>query len=92
VGFGPPELLAALPRDPVPAGYPRLHYPSDAPPMFFGHYWLTGQPEPQAPNVACLDYSVGRGGDLVAYRWDGEATLETDKFWRVPADPAERSV
>jgi len=92
VGFGPPELLAALPRDPVPADYPRLHYPSDAPPVFFGHYWLTGQPEPQAPDVACLDYSVGRGGDLVAYRWDGEATLETEKFWRVPADPAERSV
>ena len=90
VGFGPPELVTELPREPIPQNYPRLRYPSDAPPVFVGHYWLTGEPVPQAPNVACLDYSVARGGDLVAYRWDGEATLETAKFWREPADARDR--
>lgn len=92
VGFGPPELVAELPREPVPRDYPRLSYPGDAPPVFVGHYWLTGEPVAQAPNVACLDYSVARGGDLVAYRWDGEARLESGKFWREPADPEERSM
>ena len=28
-----------------------------------------------APNVACTDYCVAKGGKLVAYRWDGESVL-----------------
>ncbi|TWU47044.1 metallophosphoesterase [Rubripirellula reticaptiva] len=55
-------------------------YPRDASPVFFGHYWLTGTPSPLASNVACTDYSVAKGGKLVAYRWDGEQTLSADKF------------
>lgn len=55
-------------------------YPSDAPPVFVGHYWLTGTPAPLATNVACTDYSVAKGGKLVAYRWDGEAVLNADKY------------
>ena len=31
-------------------------------------------------NVACLSYSAGNGGPLVAYRFDGEAILKPDKF------------
>ena len=52
----------------------------DQPPVFIGHYWQTGDPEPLAANVACLDYSVGKYGSLVAYRWDGEKELSTEKF------------
>ncbi len=55
-------------------------YPANAPPMFVGHYWLTGTPTPLATNVACTDYSVAKGGKLVAYRWDGEPTLLEEKF------------
>ena len=55
-------------------------YTPDAPPLFVGHYWLTGTPTPLAPNVACTDYSVAKGGKLVAYRWDGESILSADKF------------
>jgi hypothetical protein len=55
-------------------------YPAAAPPVFFGHYWLQGQPRPQASNVACVDYSVARWGRLVAYRWDGETALDAEKF------------
>ena len=44
-------------------------YGKDEPPVFFGHYWLTGKPAPIASNLACLDYSAGKGGQLVAYRW-----------------------
>ncbi len=35
---------------------------------------------PLAPNIACLDYSAGYGGPLVAYRFDGEQVLNPDKF------------
>jgi len=56
-------------------------YSSDAKPVFVGHYWLTGDaPELLATNVACLDYSVAKGGMLTAYRWDGEQTLSNEKF------------
>ena len=50
--------------------------------LFFGHYWLDPKSvkAPLAPNVACLDYSTGYGGPLVAYRFDGEKNLNPDKF------------
>lgn len=64
---------------PVPEDMPS--YSDQEIPCFIGHYWLKGEPEPLSPKVACLDYSVARGGRLVAYRWDGEATLAADKFF-----------
>ncbi|EMI44783.1 diadenosine tetraphosphatase [Rhodopirellula sp. SWK7] len=61
-------------------------YPRDAAPVFVGHYWLTGTPAPLAANVACTDYSVAKGGKLVAYRWDGERELSADKFHWIKTD------
>jgi hypothetical protein len=56
-------------------------YPPDAKPVFFGHYWLLAKrPEVLADNVACLDYSVAKGGFLCAYRWHGEHTLSNENF------------
>jgi hypothetical protein len=50
-------------------------------PVFIGHYWLDGVPTPLAPTIACVDYSVANpGGKLVAYRWDGETTIDASKF------------
>lgn len=51
-----------------------------------GHYWLTGSPTPLAANVACTDYSVAKGGKLVAYRWDGESELSADKFHGIESE------
>lgn len=63
-------------------------YPSDAPPVFVGHYWLRAQrPARLAANVACLDYSVAADGMLCAYRWDGEAELDDQKFVTVQSKP-----
>jgi len=60
-------------------------YPTDAPPVFVGHYWLPDKsPAPLAPNVACLDYSVAKDGMLAAYRYDGEQTLQASRFVTVP--------
>ncbi len=56
-------------------------YPADAPPVLFGHYWFTdNDPKPSTPTTACVDFSAVMGGDLVAYRWDGEQTLDREKF------------
>jgi len=48
--------------------------------VFFGHYWMTGTPKLQTPTAACVDYSAAKDGPLVAYRWDGEPTLDTANF------------
>jgi hypothetical protein len=57
-------------------------YPPDAEPLFIGHYWLPDSDprEPITPNIACLDYSVAKGGRLTAYRWEGERHLNGGKF------------
>lgn len=52
----------------------------DEKPVFFGHYWFKGNPGPLTPHLACLDYSVARGGNLVAYRWNGESNLSETHF------------
>jgi hypothetical protein len=58
-----------------------LPYPEDAKPVFVGHYWLKGpEPELLRRNVACVDWSVAKGGFLCAYRWDGEQTLGARNF------------
>jgi hypothetical protein len=54
---------------------------SDTIPVFFGHYWLDGSvPSILTDYVACLDFSMARGGYLAAYRWQGEKTLCDDHF------------
>lgn len=56
-------------------------YPATAKPVFVGHYWLKAErPALLAANVACLDYSVAKGGYLCAYRWNGEQSLTNDNF------------
>jgi len=57
-----------LPTDPIGDDY---RYSDDIP-VFFGHYWLKGEPEIVAPNAVCLDYSVAQNGKLVAYRMTGD--------------------
>lgn len=36
--------------------------------------------EPLTPLVGCVDYSVAKGGPLVAYRFDGEPELTAANF------------
>lgn len=69
-----------LPDTPIPDSIelPVIH----GKPVFFGHYWMRGTPAPLTPLAACVDYSVAKGGPLVAYRWDGEAHLQAEHFVR----------
>jgi hypothetical protein len=69
-----------LKAESLPPGL-ELGYGEREMPVFFGHYWYEGLPAPEAPNVACLDYSIPRStGKLVAYRWSGEEKLQPDHF------------
>lgn len=56
-------------------------------PTFVGHYWL--DPEELGPltdKLACMDFSVARGGLLAAYRWEpGDQKLSKDRFVTVEA-------
>jgi hypothetical protein len=61
-------------------------YPADAPPVFFGHYWLDDpRPSPLASNVVCLDYSVAKGGFLCGYRRERDLSIESAGFVGVGA-------
>jgi hypothetical protein len=78
--MGPESARTQIPDDEI-AGDHLIEYSHDEPPVFLGHYWMEGEPKPLAPNIACTDYSVAKpGGKLVAYRWDGERNLASDKF------------
>lgn len=85
LAMGPTELRARLPADQGPQPPLEVAYPAAAPPVFVGHYWLSGDPQPLADNVACVDYSVARAtGKLAAYRWQGERRLKKEHFLTVP--------
>ena len=74
----PIESDLPLPDEVIQAAVP---YPENANPVFVGHYWLSGrQPELLRQNIACVDWSVAKGGFLCAYRWDGERELDPEKF------------
>jgi hypothetical protein len=87
IAFVPGETAEQLPGTPVSVSICPGYHASE-PPVFIGHYWLSGQPVPLAANVACLDYSVVRpGGRLVAYRWDSERKLRPDQYVAVDREP-----
>jgi hypothetical protein len=72
-----PAECAALPDLPIPA---RARIAQTDKPVFFGHYWLTGTPSLQSRRAVCVDYSAGKGGPLVAYRFDGEPELSPERL------------
>lgn len=51
-------------------------YRRDDKKVFFGHYWLRGEPSLYKDNICCLDYSIAKEGKLVAYRLNGESILD----------------
>ncbi|WP_058276228.1 metallophosphoesterase [Ruegeria atlantica] len=58
----------------------------DETPVFFGHYWLTGNPVKEAEHAICLDYSAGTDGPLIAYEFhSGDNSVELERIVTVPA-------
>ena len=58
-----------LPDEPLPDDVFATIYPVGDKPVFFGHYWMCGEPELQSANALCLDYSAGTDGPLVTYSY-----------------------
>jgi hypothetical protein len=74
----PIESDLPLSEDVIQSAVP---YPENDKPVFVGHYWLSGsRPALLRGNIACVDWSVAKGGFLCAYRWDGEQELDAVKF------------
>jgi hypothetical protein len=80
---GPPSLIEKIPPDvPLHGQWRTFRYAG--PPVVFGHYWFDGDIKVNPDRrSACVDYSAGRGGPLVAYRWDGEEELSSKNLARV---------
>ncbi|WP_197415135.1 metallophosphoesterase [Mycobacterium sp. M26] len=56
----------------------------EAVPVIYGHYlreWRS-RDEDFTPYAACVDFSGGADGPLVAYRWSGEPTLNLSNYVR----------
>jgi len=74
-----------LQDDPLPEGI-SLGYHGKKP-VFVGHYWMQGRPFLLSDRVACVDFSVAKGGVLCAYSFDGEGILSADKLSWTPPTP-----
>lgn len=72
-----PDLAHKLPDSEIEDRYFTYHDPK---PVFFGHYWLSGEPRVECPEAVCLDYSIALNGALVAYRWSGETHLTPENI------------
>lgn len=73
----PPQML----KQQIDSEIKLVVYPKDAPPVFFGHYWMMDHSIAiQSANVVCLDYSIAKEGSLVAYRWNGEQEVRDENF------------
>jgi hypothetical protein len=74
-----PELPDTPLGDDVAAQY------TDAVPVLYGHYWRTGEFHVDTSVTACVDYSAGADGPLVAYRWQmGDKVLTPENFVSFP--------
>lgn len=55
----------------------------DSVPVFYGHYWRRSpavRGQDWTVRSACVDFSAVRSGELVAYRWSGEAELRAENY------------
>lgn len=74
----PAEYLAALPDCLVPQQF-LCRYVGPKP-VFFGHYWMKGEPALSTGHAVCVDYSVAKDGKLVAYRFNAGEPLDPRHF------------
>ena len=79
--LGPDTVRNQIPDLPFPnEGTP--HYDENEKPLFIGHYWMNPKKGLNVlqRNLVCVDFSACKGGKMVAYRFDGEDTLDPGKF------------
>jgi len=67
------EGVSGLPEDELPPEATVPHLGNKL--VFFGHYWMPGDPHLLTERKTCLDFSIAKGGSLCAYTWRGEDIL-----------------
>lgn len=77
------NLSGEIPDTPLPDNF--FQGFGSTKPVLFGHYWFAGIPQIVGPRLACVDFSIAKGGVLAAYRHDGETGLRNENFWWCPA-------
>lgn len=66
--------LAAIPKQ--PSGEPIEFELATQKPIFIGHYWMRGIPQPLSKQVVCTDYSAAaKDGFLTCYQFDTQQPL-----------------
>jgi hypothetical protein len=83
LALGYDEIQDKFPADQAPEQNAIPRYGREEPPVFFGHYWQTGEPQLKADNICCVDYSAGRKNKLACYSldWDRKGSpLGGDRF------------
>ena len=76
------ETYPPLPDREASATERSFSYRGDVP-VFYGHYWRTGQPKAGfdfTERTACVDFSAINSGKLAAYRWDGESEIQQGNY------------
>jgi len=63
----------------------QVNYPANDPALFVGHYWLSEPAKLLTNNIACVDYSAVKGGNLVAYKHQLQQPLAVENFVAVAA-------
>lgn len=72
----------------------RAYVYTDTVPLVYGHYWRQGTPvhiDDWTTYTACVDFSAGKGGTLMAYRWDGEPTIRLENYVPHGADVVDQT-
>ncbi|MEM5542713.1 metallophosphoesterase [Sulfitobacter sp. AS92] len=77
-----------LPFGALPPDTAALLYHADAPPVFVGHYKMSGPPCVETPNAACLDYPASP----CAYRWRAGEALSAENLIVIEANEVCRSL
>ena len=79
MGEGVMECPETEQSKPMPPGSDLSIYTAEKT-VFFGHYWLKGNPKIENKSAICLDYSVAKHGKLVAYRFDAKHIIDSKNF------------
>jgi hypothetical protein len=61
-------------------------------PLFFGHYWMAGQPRLLTETRACLDFSIAKDGVLAGYMMRAGETVLTEDCLMWVGDLPEATV
>jgi hypothetical protein len=72
----------SLPNEPCNEHDRSFAYASQVP-VFYGHHWRKWKPKHMDDwtwNTACVDFSAGDGGPLVAYRWNTGDEIDPENY------------